>query len=249
MDLNSVDATTAGLETPGFINKVFRDGDFTTIRQKAPSIRFASDLAYNEAESEEQFWTMALSDKEKHFFADSKKFAFGIRGTYQVNGKNYQCGPKECIGFYDIGRGAFTYNTAWYWANLVFYLPDGRRFGLNFGDGIGVNREKNDKAMEDFVIIEGKHYKLDQTESCFDNYNFKKEHAFQTVADRKYFPNRKCSVTFTPIGNARDGYHLFYLGFVQNLVFGYYNGECEIEGEKIVIENRLGAVEQVRARW
>ena len=84
-----------------------------------------------------------------------------MTGTYSVNGQKFECRDKKCIGLYDNGRGHFTYHTAWFWANLVFYLPDGRRFGLNFGDGIGVQREKNDKAMEDFVTIEGKYYKLD----------------------------------------------------------------------------------------
>ena len=30
---------------------------------------------------------------------------------------------------------------------------------------------------------------------------------------------------------------------------GYFDGSCEIEGETIKIEHKLGAVEQVRARW
>jgi hypothetical protein len=48
---------------------------------------------------------------------------------------------------------------------MITYLPDGRTFGFNFGDGIGIQRQTKDKAMEDFVILNGKHFKLDQTES------------------------------------------------------------------------------------
>jgi hypothetical protein len=40
---------------------------------------------------------------------------------------------------------------------------DGRTiaFALNFGDGIGTEYKTKDKSYEDFVIIEGKHFKLD----------------------------------------------------------------------------------------
>ena len=52
---------------------------------------------------------------------------------------------------------------------------------MNLGDGIGVQRTKNDKTMEDFVTINGKHFKLDQTVSNFDEKDLYKKHIFKTT--------------------------------------------------------------------
>jgi hypothetical protein len=65
------------------------------------------------------------------------------------------------LGLYDIARGYFTYHTNWFWATFMTYLSDGRVFSVNFGDGIGPDYKINDKAYEDFTVLDGKLYKLD----------------------------------------------------------------------------------------
>ena len=86
-------------------------------------------------------------------------------GEYSWKGKQYKCDVGECIGLYDIGRGYFTYHTNWYWATAMTYIKskEGKlqTFAFNFGDGIGTEYRTKDKAYEDFIILDGKHYKLD----------------------------------------------------------------------------------------
>ena len=54
---------------------------------------------------------------------------------------------------------------------------------------------------------------------------------------------------FTPTGLVDDGLNLLVIKFMQHLLYGYFNGHCTIEGEVIKIENVLGTVEHVRARY
>jgi hypothetical protein len=70
-----------------------------------------------------------------------------------------------------------------------------------------------------------------------------KKHTFKTVSEGKTYPGRKCDVEFTPIGNSIDGHNLVFVGFVQNLIMGNFNGYCEIDGERFEIKNALGSIE------
>ena len=92
---------------------------------------------------------------------NSKTFSIPVIGEYKIGTQTYKCKEGECIALYDVGRGHFTYHTTWYWATTAFYLPDKRSFSFNFGDGIGSQYETTEKALEDFVMIDGKHFKLD----------------------------------------------------------------------------------------
>ena len=178
---------------------------------KSKDLGYEGEFEYDEKESQSQFWSLKLHESDNHYFADAKKFGFSVKGSYSVNGQRFTCGPGQCIGLYDLGRGSFTYYTAWYWCHLIFYLPDGRRFGLNLGDGIGVERATNDKAMEDFVVIDGKHFKLDQTNASFNEEDLLQVHTFKTTENKKYFPKRQCSITFTPVGNSYDGKNVIFI--------------------------------------
>jgi hypothetical protein len=62
---------------------------------------------------------------------------------------------------YDQARGHFNYHTNWFWASMVTYLDDGTVFSLNMGDGLGVENKNKDKAYEDFIMINGTHFKID----------------------------------------------------------------------------------------
>jgi hypothetical protein len=46
----------------------------------------------------------------------------------------------------------------------------------------------------------------------------------------------------------KDGGHAIVVGFVQNLVYGYWSGTCTIDDQIITLKDVLGTVEHVRAR-
>ena len=86
-----------------------------------------------------------------------------IQGEFKLGDQIIKCEEKDkCLSLYDIGRGHFNYHTNWFWASMTTYLSDGKTtFSLNFGDGLGVEYNTDYKSNEDFVMINGTHYKLD----------------------------------------------------------------------------------------
>jgi len=74
-----------------------------------------------------------------------------------------------------------------------------------------------------------------------------KLHKYDTIT--QVYPSRKCKFTFTPKAVAVDGQHFIIMGMIQKLIYGLWNGTCDIDGEIIDIKNVLGTVEHVNARW
>lgn len=72
----------------------------------------------------------------------------------------------------DIGRGMHKYGIAYYWGLAQGYTKDGRRIMLNFGDGFGSDHQTLNKASEDYVAIDDKHYKLDVVHMEYTKENY-----------------------------------------------------------------------------
>ena len=183
----------------------------------APKIEFSADFKMAAHLVDNQFFAMPLTNEKELYFINSKKFGIETTGTYTFKGLTNTCSPtnKQCLALFDIGRGHFTYHTTWYWASTATYLPDGRSFALNMGDGIGIQHDNTkDKFYEDFVVVDGKHFKLDQTRIEFDPSDYTKVHTFKTLeSELRVFKDRKCNLTFEPIGTAKDGVDLSVIGF------------------------------------
>lgn len=83
-------------------------------------------------------------------------------------------------------------------------LPDGTLFAINVGDGFASEYHTHDKSTEDFVIINGTHYKLDITELGYSKDDYMKPKTVKTIKSQpfipKVFPNRNCEFKFTPTG-------------------------------------------------
>ena len=107
----------------------------------------------------------------------------------------------------DSGRGRFNYHTSWVWATFLTTLPDTQEvFTVNLIFGFGDNDYKPEKKFsEDFMTLDGKHYKLDQSQLLdFVPGDQKQVHFFRTnnVEDR-IFPKRGCDLQFTPFTDSR----------------------------------------------
>ena len=61
---------------------------------------------------------------------------------------------------------------------------------MNLGDGIGINSKKplSERFEGDFIIINGKHYKLDQISIEFNPDTLFDKHYLKTVSTNKVFP-------------------------------------------------------------
>ena len=63
------------------------------------------------------------------------------------------------------------YNTKWVWAVMNAYLPEyNTTIAFNLQDGIGseFNPQDGNKFLEDFIMINNRHYKLDQIKIEYD---------------------------------------------------------------------------------
>lgn len=67
---------------------------------------------------------------------------------------------------------------------------------------------------------------------------------------KKAFPERRCELSFNPTGKVESGVNGVLIAFKQYLIYGYFDGFCEIEGgERIRIDRVFGHVEHVFSRW
>lgn len=87
---------------------------------------------------------------------------------------------------------------------------------LNLGDGIGINRQtpNSEKFYEDFLTINGKLYKLDQTRIEFNTADLLSEHTFVSIGERA-FPERSCDLKFEPIGIRPTGKDFVFIAVIQ----------------------------------
>ena len=157
----SIEYPTSFFELGSFKMNITENEGVTNIMIEAPSIDFKANLFYLENSSEGSLWALPLDNDGNLYLFDHKKFGLPTLGTYSFKGKTYTCSEGECLTNYDEGRGHLSYHTNWFWASFATYLPDGRTFALDLGDGLGEEFTSKQKAYEDFAIIDGKHYKLD----------------------------------------------------------------------------------------
>lgn len=146
--------------------------------------------------------------------------------------------------------------------SLTTTLPEsegGETFSLNLADFIGSSTsfKSNDTLSEDFLVLNGKHYKLDQTKASFNPKNYTLLHSFKTV-DEKYrvFKKRGCELFFEPVKGVppRDGDDYVFYKFIQDFVYGHFTGTCKIELNnnkirEIKLNKVMGTVEHVSAKW
>ncbi len=175
---------------------------------------------------------MPLNKEKTQYYVNNKANGVPITGTYTLDGVQYTCDLKfRCNALMDAGRGRFFYQTSWVWGTLLTTLLEtGEVFTLNLIYGFGgIDQPSEMRFSEDFLTLNGKHYKLDQTKMFdFVPKDIKQHHYFRTIeVDERVYPSRGCDVVFTPFTKgeqSKDGAHLSIVSFTQNFLFGTYAG-------------------------
>jgi hypothetical protein len=165
-----VDLTNASHIDEGYqvkINKTVEGNLILTVYSE--KTKFKAEIVLMEGGLDGQFFSNILSDDSHYYFMNNKKMSIPVLGSYSFEGEDFEINPGEGMASYDVGRAHFTYHTNWFWATFSTYLPDGRTFGVNFGDGIGHLYTGSDRATEDFMLLNGTHHKLDITRLKFEN--------------------------------------------------------------------------------
>ena len=134
---------------------------------------------------------MPLTEDKQLYFANKKKFGIKTIGDYEYEGRKYTCDEEDhCLTLYDNGRAHFPYHTNWYWASFTSYIPKlNKVISLNMGDGIGIdyNSTTNEKFYEDFLNVDGKLKKLDQTVISYNESDFMQTYTFKTLDTPKTY--------------------------------------------------------------
>ena len=137
------------------------------------------------------------------------------------------------------------------------YTSEGDSYAIVMQEGIGSKYKETDRASEDHVNINGKVYKLDQSNFHFE-YDEKKaketgEHKWtltiETTQNSKIFEENYCKLTFNSALNINEGVNLVFLAQRRYLELGYYDIDCEIEGKKIQEKGVQGMFEHLWIRW
>jgi hypothetical protein len=185
------------------------------LKAVAPKIELEMDLILHTDLVEKQFFVMPLNSDGTHYYVNNKANGVPITGTYSFEGKDYACvyeHASRCHALMDSGRGRFNYYTSWVWGTLLTTIPDTKEvFTVNLIYGFGgTGQTPETKFSEDFLTIDGKHYKLDQTQIIeFVPGDLKKTHFFRTVnVEDRVYPKRGCELHFTPFSDgdqSKDG--------------------------------------------
>jgi hypothetical protein len=133
--------------------------------QETSSIDLDLDLTFDYTRAPSQVYMTPLDADKQAYFATLKKPGLQTLGSYNYQGKRYECNEKKetCLMILDIGRTTQVYGIQYFWVLLMTKLPDGRIVSFNLGDGMNSGYRGVDQSSEDFVTIDGDYYKLDIT--------------------------------------------------------------------------------------
>ena len=191
--------------------------------------------------TEEDYESMVITIPigEKRFYYNTKTNCMPTKGTIQLGDAIETVKAEESMAQLDWGRGIWVYSSFWNWASTSQYLPDGRRFGLNLGEGFG----NTEAATEDCVILDNKVHKLGKVHWEYDSSDYMKPWRF-------YDDDGRLDITLTPFKERHAASHLVVIDSVVHQMFGYYSGKVVLDdGEVLEIRDVLGFAEEHSARW
>jgi hypothetical protein len=182
---------------------------------------------------------MATPIGEKRFYYNRKINCLPAEGWVRHGAEETALDPKACLGGLDWGRGVWEYDSFWNWASASAYLPDGRRFGINLGEGFG----DLSRATENAFILDGRVHKLEQVPFQYDSRDYTKPWRFVSSDGR-------LDLEFVPFLDRTAKTDLGILRSEVHQMFGRYAGKVVTdEGETIAISDVVGFAEEHQARW
>lgn len=182
---------------------------------------------------------MATPIGEKRFYYNRKVNCLPASGEVRYGGETIPVEAGRALGSLDWGRGVWEYRSFWNWASASAYLPDGRTFGLNMGEGFG----DLSRATENAVILNGRVHKLEAIPFRYNPGDYMQPWRFVSSDGR-------LDLTFTPFLERVARSNVLVVTSEVHQLFGRYAGTVVTdEGETIRIEDVIGFAEEHRARW
>ncbi|MBK1850432.1 DUF2804 domain-containing protein [Marinobacter sp. 1-4A] len=160
-----------------------------------------------------------------------------VEGEIRWDHRIWRC-DETTRGAIDWSCGFMRRETAWNWASLAGQLQDGRSLGLNLAAGV------NETGMtENALWLEGKCHKLGAAQFRFDRYQSGGNWHVTTDDSR-------VDLHFEPAAARKEKLNAGILASNFRQYVGTFNGTITDEsGNKVVVQNMKGLVEDHFARW
>src|SRR5690554_2580410 len=166
-----------------------------------------------------------------------KSAGLAVEGEVRWGNRVWRC-DESTRGSIDWSCGFMRRETAWNWASLAGQLQDGRSLGLNLAAGV------NETGMtENALWLEGKCHKLGAAQFHFDRYQSGGNWHVTTDDSR-------VDLHFEPAAARKEKLNAGILASNFRQYVGTFNGTITDEsGNKVVVQNMKGLVEDHFARW
>ena len=216
-------------------------GGYPNYDKKGSNIEF--DVVITD-EPEESMVIATPFKEDKYFYYNQKINCMAAEGFFNVNGTKYTFDKKETLATLDWGRGVWTYDNTWYWGSLQTVLDNGKTFGFNIGYGFG----DTSCATENMLFHDGKSHKIEDVDFGIPG----DRDGAPRYMDEWHFTSsdKRLDLTFKPLVDRYAPFDLKIMCMVPHQVFGYFSGECVLDGGKTIKLNKvLGFAEKVHNRW
>jgi hypothetical protein len=182
-------------------------------------------------------------EKKHHFYYNHKITGYRASGSITFGTKTLPVDPHESFAVLDWGRGVWTYNNTWYWANAAG-MQGNRLIGLNLGYGFG----DTSAATENMIFVDGVGHKL--TEVTFEIPKDDQGRERYLEPWRFTSSDQRLTLDFQPILDRNSNTKVLFLQSDQHQVFGEFSGTLVLDdGTPLQIKNLRGFAEKVMNRW
>lgn len=173
------------------------------------------------------------------FFYEQKLPTTDTQGSLQIGVTTYTFAATDSVTFMDWGRGVWPRQLLWRWAGAAGRLTDGRRFGLNLGNGFG----DTSYASANLLLIEGKAHKLGVVDWVYDRAHPERPWSFRS-------PDGKVDLTITTARPAKTGVNLILKYADMTKTYGALEGHVTLDdGTQVTLETPTAFAEDVQIRW
>jgi hypothetical protein len=173
------------------------------------------------------------------FFYEQKIPGSVAEGTLQIDGALHAFAATDAVAFMDWGRGVWPHQLMWRWGGAGGRLADGRRFGLNLGNGFG----DTSYASANLLVIDGKAHKLGVVEWTYDRAHPEKPWRFRS-------PDGNVDLTLTPTQPAKTGVNLVLKYADMTKAYGALQGAIRLDdGARVELDTATAFAEDVQIRW
>jgi hypothetical protein len=218
------------------------EGETRTIEVDWPGFEGGKGIRANlrlHCPPEHESMTIVIPIGRRRFYYNTKINCLPAEGTLTYDGQTEQVRPDESQATLDWGRGVWEYRSFWNWASSSGFLADGRRVGLNLGQGFG----DLSAAGENALILDGRVHKLGRVSWDYTSGDYMRPWRFRDEEGR-------LDLTFTPFKERTARSNLLVIFSEVHQMFGHYAGRVQTDtGEEIMIDGLVGFAEEHHARW